>query len=310
VIAGQKEKLTGLDGFRPTGEVSGRPALHLDDLVVALRTVGPGGPARGFGCSIDVPAGAQERVNQVVYGRGRPSGGRSAVLARLPEAVGPQEVRIFGLPRDTRFAFVCVEADYLMKRQSLGLDPPPVPQVRYQFSRRQAFNRAWFKASHEPLLVSQDGHAYEIRGQGLSLDTTGAARGTAPASANAVLYAKRFTHFFPQMAKLVPAYADLWNLSDLGLLAALIRQDRLHTKASWDMRWALDASSYPLRPVSVPRTAEALANFQSGTYAVGGVYLSHAAHVAADHRETDTDGDLGRHRQRPEAGQWSHVQRP
>ncbi|GIT31646.1 MAG: hypothetical protein Ct9H300mP1_36920 [Planctomycetaceae bacterium] len=40
--------------------------------------------------------------------------------------MGPQEVRVFGVPADSRFACKLVAADYHLKRVAMGFDRPPV----------------------------------------------------------------------------------------------------------------------------------------------------------------------------------------
>lgn len=330
VIAGEAEPINAAGSYRPTGATTGRPVLQLDDLVTALRLMRPGRAAAPFGCTIDLPAGAQDAVRDTVYGSDRRTGDRAAVLDRLPDAVGPQLVKVFGIPADTRFAMVCLEADYIMKRQSIGVDPPHIPQVRYSTSGAFSYNRAWFKANYEPIGVDAVANAmsYEIRGQGVSLDTSGSEAGRAAAPANAVRYAEAFTKNFPTLARVVPAYADLANLADLALLASIIGHDRLDRRVGWDTSWLMRDGSggYAVASVPTPRTAETIANFRSRTYVVGGVLIQLDSMFGAQTGgvlQREAGGDvaggaaddgvrerLHHRRHRPASGAWFDVVKP
>jgi hypothetical protein len=286
VIAGPAEPIEAGFPGRPVGRRTGRPALQLDDLVVALRTCGPGREGTAFGCSIDADEAAQQRMSrkyeelkQVI--RDQPRKRREAYDA-IAAAAGPQPVRFVNLPDPTRLAFVCLEADYLLKRHSLGVDPSPVaqaPSVLKLVPRQMSVtDRSWFEALYEPLAVSEDGNAYEIRGQPLQVKSRRVVEGGADAEPHPICrdYAERLTKHWAALSEAVPAWADLSNLADLALLAALIGTDRLHERAGWDLAWIL--KDYPVAPVAVPTSVETMINFrEASTYLVvvsGGVNLS------------------------------------
>ena len=75
-------------------------------------------------CSLDPRAGAMaavERVMQDTAGSRLDSPReKDRMIRRLVDALGPQEVRIHGVPRDARVAHVMIDADYHMKRVSQG----------------------------------------------------------------------------------------------------------------------------------------------------------------------------------------------
>lgn len=268
VIAGPSEKLDMTNPRRPVGVRSGRPALQLDDLVTAIRLAGPDAKKRGFGCSIDMPDGAQEAVNRIMSG---PKTNRSKRLADLSDAVGPQTVRIINLAADTRFAATCVEADYALKRLTIGLDRSPVPSVRYPLGRGGAqFTRWWFAGTEAPALAADaTGTTFEITAPTLAVVTTPEAntRGKNPAAEQ---YAERFTAKIDEFAIAVPEIADLWNLTDLSLLAALIKSEKIDRKIGWDTG---AIRGYRVATVIAPKTADTLVNHASSTYAVGGVWV-------------------------------------
>ena len=117
VIAGPAEPFDSKIAYRPLGKISGRPVLHLDDIVTALRAFGPGKKPDRLGCDIEITKEIQERVATKVKSVGPTAqiiGARKA-CDQVAEAGGPQPVKYFGMDPETRFAFVCVEADYRLK---------------------------------------------------------------------------------------------------------------------------------------------------------------------------------------------------
>jgi hypothetical protein len=308
IIAGDVEPYDAVNGARPAGLITGRPLLQLDDLVVALRTVGPGNGNNAFGCSIDPPPGAMQKISDIIKDRANRRLAKSKKADLMVDTLGPQSVRFFGIASNTRAAYVCVEADYLLKRMAMGIDPPPLAAVRRPTQRdRLQFNGLWFTPNYQPLLVSEDGNAYEIRGQSLKLHARGSEKGNAPATTGTAAYAKLFTKYFPQIAKKSPAFADLWNITDLALLASLIGQDRLQQKANWDMNWILNVDGYPVAKTLVPRTADTMAKYRTGVYIVGGVGISFGKQADAIARQKDTSGQLDNTRLRPEDKDWLLV---
>ena len=62
-------------------------------------------------------------------------GQRNNQAARMKEALGPLEAKYFGVSPTTRFAFVCVEADYRMKEFTIGVKRLPVSRMRNYLAR-------------------------------------------------------------------------------------------------------------------------------------------------------------------------------
>ena len=266
VIAGPAEQWDAADPLRPRGTLTGRPVLQLDDLVVALRHIGPGSRTRVFGCTLVHDPAAVGRVAALQSKLGPvPSSRQKLVAQALQKAIGPLEAKFFGVPSDTRFAFVAVEADYLMKRLSLGLDRSPVRGLRSYLdmsSGGSMFNRFWFTANYEPLLVSEDGNEFEIRGQGLRILASDDPTKAGTANPAARKFADDFTRLLPRLEEAIPCFADLHSLADLAILAALIAEDRLHERIDWDLGWVLDPRGYQVAKRQAPGQAETLVNYQ------------------------------------------------
>lgn len=93
-----------------------------------------------------------------------------------------------------------------------------------------------------------------------------------------------------------PFIAELQNLADLSVLAALIHRDRLDEKVGWDASWLRreageNDAGFPMARMTVPKTADALANYTNGSIAAGGVVLSPAKIIAAS-PEKDVKGAM------------------
>lgn len=294
VIAGPAEPFTLKgDGMYAFGKRSGRPVLQLDDLVVALRTANSR-DGRVFGCRIDPNPKSMELSKEVMNKFARAP--RKERMDAMAKALGPQQVSVFGTQADTRLAFVCVAADYKLKRFALGLEPaanaPGVNVGNAVDNTRAAMNRFWFETGYEPLRVSADGNAYEIRGQRLQIKAGKFDFDPRGATEKAMEFARKMNARVPALAVAEPLVAELQNVADLSLLANLVRIDRLDRKAGWDAAWLLDESKFPVKKVPVPVTADTLVSATGGSLAAGGVRFAPAETVGRGPRENDDGGAL------------------
>ncbi len=261
--------------------------MQLDDLIVALRTAQSNGGAV-FGCALDPSPDSMRKAEAVERQYfNRPRAERMKALA---EAMGPQKVRLFGTRPDTRLAFMCVAADYELKRFALGLDHAPLPDmINAVDSSRSAANMFWFEANYEPLLVSAGGDAFELRGQRLRVKAGGFDFDPRGSTEKARKFAEHFTQNVPALAVAVPLFAELQNIADESLLGNLIRHDRLAERIGWGegYAWLLDEQACPVATVPVPRNADTLVSITNGSIVAGGVVLTLGPAVDAKARETD-----------------------
>ena len=87
--------------------------------------------------------------------------------------------RITGVPAETHLARVMVSSDYRMKRISMKLDPSPVDGLASFLDLMKSTRglstdvmpRWWLACNYEPLARSDDGLAWELRGQGVKVLT-------------------------------------------------------------------------------------------------------------------------------------------
>jgi hypothetical protein len=286
IVAGPAEPwIEDKDKLYAFGQRSGHPVMQLDDLISAFRTAKDGG-GRVFGCAID-PSPDSVTIAQRVA-RDMAGSSRTERMAALQGALGPQKVRIFGTQDDTRLAFMCVGADYELKRFGMGLHFAPVAGLGNAVDNtRSAANKFWFEPSYEPLLVSADGLSFGIRGQRLKVKAGGFDFDPRGATPKAIAWSGQFTREIPALCAAVPLFAELQNIADESLLANLVRHDRLDRKVGWDMSFVYDDSACPVARLAVPKTCDTLVSAVSGSLACGGVMLEMGPLVIEKSREPD-----------------------
>ena len=299
VIAGPAEPFAiSADGLYATGKLSRRPVLQLDDLVVALRTASDRN-GRAFGCRIDPDPKSVEISNDVMKQHAKAS--RKTRMDEMGKALGPQKVSVFGTQPDTRVALILVAADYQLKRFAMGLEPaagaPGVGIGHAVDNTRSAMNRFWYETSYEPLRVSADGNAFELRGQRVQVKAGAFSFDPRGATPKAMDFARKFTEKVPSLAVAEPLVAELQNVADLSLLASLVRHDRLDHRAGWDAGWLLDDSSYPVKKVPVAATADTLVAYNGGSIVAGGVMFKPLQVAGEGPRQADDGGALEQSRQ-------------
>ncbi len=307
VIAGPSEEFDATNNkTEPTGKVTGRPVMHLDDLIVALRS---GADARRgvFGCSIDPTPDALDRCNAIM--KDMAGATRAARMNAMKEVIGLQKVTMFGTPADSRMTYITVAADYKLKRMCLGLDPIPVPGVGSPVDNTKATgNRFWFEANYAPLLVSAHSDAYELRGPRLILKAGAFSFDEKGGTDTAKTFARNFTAKIPQLATVTPLYADLQNVADMSVVAALVRKDNLTREAGVDISWIMSDKNYQTARFPTAMTAETVVNYTNGSIVAGGVTLDPSKVVSSSNREEDQKETLKSAKARPAGDNWSKTQ--
>jgi hypothetical protein len=312
VIAGPAEPFDSKVPFRPLGLLTGRPVLQFEDLVVALRAFGPGKSPDILGCNIhitrEIAARVDKKFEEISPKLGNGLKPKDAA-EEMAEAGGEQPVEYLGIDPATRFAFVCVEADYRLKQLGLALIKCPVPQIKPYFmhlSRPERNHRFFLASQYEAILVSPEGDGFELRGPSLRVDT-GLLRlkGTegGEVSAAAKKYSQQCNEHFAELCRHLISWADLQNLGDLTLFAALAAREGLAGKAGWDTSWLLDQRSCPVTAYATPKSAKFLCNGRTASgmvlFTSGGVGLFPKEWI--DKRESDDKGALKDKSRRPES---------
>ena len=266
----------------PTGEVvdpkTHRPVLELDDLTLAIRFAASSDRNTSFiGCSIDPTRGGLKRYARYLK---RLSGSITAqripkLLNEMQLAMGPQEVRVFGVPADSRFACKLVAADYHLKRVAMGFDRPPVKglinyvdllaKANPSAVRRQ--HRFWFVAIHDGLSRSPDSRTWNFSGPCLAVRTASSGPDQddddRKASPIAERMATNLTSRFTDLARHIPVFADLENLVRLTVATEIALHAPLPASATrWRSRLLIEPERFRRRSSPAPRRVPSLASIR------------------------------------------------
>lgn len=277
VVAGPAGDWRTDDEGRIVGTQTGHPAMRLDDLVVVLRQAYSG--EGRFGCSITPLPEALARTKAFLEESAKtplkPSR-RNAWLQELQAAMGEQAIEYYGIDPQTRVARVLFEADYRMKLVGIGLEdgvrevpsyldmvrvpageaPPPLGVLRW-----------WFTLDYDSLVASPRRDAFEFHGQGVKvlsenelLTAEGQRVHTGESEPLNQQYARNFTRHFAELAVKYPVYAELQNVCNLALAAALIKAEDLPAQVGWHMTCFGDPQQYAVAVERAPQRVQTVIN--------------------------------------------------
>ena len=331
VLAGPAEGFAPDASGRMVGLTTGRPPLRLDDLLVALRW---GAEHRGqgeIGCSIDPDSGRLANLQAWLRQNSDPTP-RNVSLTRFEQMariLGRQHVSVFNVPLESHYARVLVEADYRMKLIALGKERPGVKGIRSHLSllapQGNSLQRWWFVPLYNPIGTDEDGLTFHLSGQRAQLmaqeewsDASGRRSSAATTRASTEKFAQLFTEHFQELADESPVFAELQNIFDLAVLAALIEREGLRQRLDWPMDLFLDPQRVPTDSYPPPRFVESLATTTPRSRVtlglIGGVTLSPAP-VLAQMQDRSRAADLRtlrkemlkpREGDRPRGPWWDH----
>ncbi|HEX6963341.1 MAG TPA: DUF1598 domain-containing protein [Lacipirellula sp.] len=292
VLAGPAEGWTVDDAGTAVGVNSGAAVIQFVDLVAALRTIDKLLAGEIISCSIDpTPAGLQRFARLM---RARPASPSAQLVRRMEQAVGPQAIKLTGLPPDSHFAHVLVAADWQMKRLAMGLAPSPVNGLPSHLellkasrarAPRNALPRWWIAFGREPVERDPEGLGWrlsppgvEVRTAAASLDADGRIAAEIESDPVAQQWADAMTTHYDELAIAQPVFAQLRGCMDLALVAAVLASGDLLTHVGLELPMLLDAARLELAPHPVPKTvashATALRRSREWIVAVsGGVEL-------------------------------------
>ena len=278
LIGGPAEAWQYNENGQPVGIESGRPVLQLDDLVTVLRTFSDSGQ-NAFECSIDPRQENVKRVKEYVAksnsrGSLRPKQ-VGAFVRTLGRLLGKQDVRVDGVPRNSRVSRVIVEADYRMKLIGTG-DVPGIgklasffellPESDQQNPPAMDALRWWLTMKYDAVLHSPDRDVFEIQGSSVlclseneMIEADGGRVQTGKASDTNRLFARLFTEHYAELARRDLVFADLQNVFDLALVAALIRHEGLDREIGWDRGIFAAHGPYAVQTFESPREAMTIA---------------------------------------------------
>lgn len=270
---------------------SGKPVLRLDDFVVILRHM-LGEQNAKFGCSID-PKQENLAATQAFLAESAkkplPAGraARQRWLEQVRATLGKQEIDVFGIDPRTRVGHVLVEADYRMKLIGMGLEEGTLGVESYLASINPKEGapalgvlRWWFTMNYDAIKASKQRDVFALEGQGVKvlsenemLAEAGKRVATGESDALNQQFARSFTKQFPELSAKYPIYAELKNLFDLALVAAIIKQEDLASRTNWHAMHFMDKDGYQVQIGAAPQEVDTIINHRmlNRTQIVAGV---------------------------------------
>lgn len=297
---------------------SGRPTLQLDDLIVLLRNATTGDAV--FGCSINPRnenlVKTKQFIEQSTKQPLKPGDReREAWVSKIRELVGVQDINVFGVDPRTRVARVIVEADYRMKLVGMGLEEGVPGVTSYLDALAQAQKnggaqpidvlRWWFTVNYDAVQATESHDAFEWTGQGVKvlsenelLTERGDRVHTGKSDELNSQFARSFTKHFSALAAKYPVYAELQNVFDLALVAAIIRAEDLGGQTGWHMTYFGNPEACPVELGYAPKEVESVVNHRvvNRTNVVlgvsGGVSVDVRGLVSSNRIQTNDYGKL------------------
>ncbi len=263
----------------PLSTRGSEPTLQLDDLVTVLRTFSAGGEGI-FGCSIN-PRQEGLRDLKAYVEQSQAKGPISSTSVRswvnqLQRKLGLQDVEIYGVPAASRVARVIVEADFRMKLIGIGKlnGGAEIPNYFDLMTSEQVADvssldalRWWLSLQCEAVLKSENNQAFQIHNSSVLcqsenqfVNAQGERIQTGQAEATNRLFAANFTEHFNKLAQQDPVFADLRNVFDLALVAALIQKEQLAETAGWDYGVFANGGLYQPAFYEAPTVVDSVVN--------------------------------------------------
>lgn len=298
------------------------PPLHLDDLVVAIRSVwmkyaqlkGNTYYYSAPGCSIDPDPKTVAKLFKIAEKDLSAREDMNKVLEAWNKICGePQQVRVLGVPFQSHFAAVTVQADYDMKRLVNGsvslniegfqsLTDMTLNEARKAMEANQrismplsCLDRFWFVAGDN--LYEERDDAVRIVKSEVKLMTeeefltkTGDVVGTGKASPLALEFSRNFTMKYKDISKQKLIYAELEALYRFVAVAKIIKFKDGLSRSGLQLDYFMNR--YPVRTISVPRTLPGLSHVKGlthrrdvpGGYEVAEIHLPTCGGVEVDIR--------------------------
>ena len=280
------------------GATSGHPVLQLDDLVTVLRAfTAEGGGV--IGCSIDPRPEGLKKINDFVT-RSNKRGSLSPAAVKnwtsqLGKALGRQDITIIGVPADSRVARVMVEADYKMKLIGIGLldagkHVPGIFALMTPAEQKDSSLDAlrWeLTMKYSSVLHSDSGNAFQLVGRAVLcqsenqlVNSRGERVSTGKTEGSNRTFARNFTEHYVELSRKDRVFAELQNVFDLALVAALLNRQGLAEQAGWQMGVFGNHGDFHPAVHPVPRTVDSVVNHR--VYNGRDVVVQVAGGVTAD----------------------------
>ena len=238
ILAGPGEAFKADAEGNIVGAKSGMPVIHLQDFLVAMRNADNARRDYGITVSIDPTQQGVENLQKMFA---KLNTFNPQLAGQAEKVMGPQDISLTGIPKDSRYARILVSADFKMKRLSMGLENTPVympsllemAKVKDTKFRKMA-PRFWMECDYQPVAVSDDGNVWQLRGQAVKtltdeqyFDKDGNKKAKGAENRLAQTWAASMTDNFDRLSKDQPVFRELRNLMDMSVVAAIIKKDNL-----------------------------------------------------------------------------------
>ncbi|TWT54417.1 hypothetical protein Pla22_20640 [Rubripirellula amarantea] len=250
---------------------TGLAAIRLDILATTILAARQQTP---FGCTIDPTTEglkAAAATAAKVASRELPIGKAADAMI---DAIGMQNIEVFGTPADSPLALMMVEADRHMKQLALGVHPMPGETSNYleivdeyiaQGVPNDLLLRLWFTASARSVRTDNDRIVFEMTGVPVKLSgqneraVADGARGNLTTDFRSEAFVKRFNQNWSDIRATYPIYAGLESVFQASSAAALAHQfaKSPHQQALLDSLASMASSSS--RYTRVPQQVETIA---------------------------------------------------
>ena len=275
ILAGPAEgwKVSG-DGSI-VGVSTNRPVIHLEDFLVAMRSVDAANQGSGISVSIDPTQEGTQRLTQFYAELSKRREFNPSMKGDIEQVMGDQQIRLTGVPQDSRFAHVLVAADYKMKRIAMGLEASPIKSlpsfldlaVKGKAKTVRMAPRFWMECNYQPLAKSENGHVWQLRGQGVKTlceETVVSRDGKQKVKPNrfATKWSDLMTKHFDELAAADATFGELRNVMDLSVVGALMKQQQMTQAVSLDIPGILGLTEVATTPAwTVPKTVPTQCSF-------------------------------------------------
>ena len=301
MIAGPAEGWQYNEAGIPVGVSSGVPTLQLDDLVTVMRIFSLSGE-KFFNCLIVPRKEGLQKLSAFVErsnsrGSLRPGAGVRNFANKCQEELGLQDTVFNGVPTDSRVARVILEADYRMKligigKLDAGVNIPSyfdllTPELIKQNPPRLDALRWWMTMKYDAVLHSPSRTVFEIQGPSVQCQSEnelvtkdGERIHTGQADPVNQMFAANFTEHYAELAQRDVVFADLKNIFDLSLVAALLHKEQLVANTERGYGIFAPGGEYQPAKYEPPRTVMSVVNHR--VYNGKDVIVQAAGGVRAD----------------------------
>ena len=257
------------------GASTNRPVIHLEDFLVAMRSVDAANRGTGISVSIDPTPQGVEQLSKLFAQLARRRDFSPSMQGEVERVMGDQQISLTGVPQDSRFAHVLVAADYKMKRIAMGLEASPIQAlpsfldlaVNGKAKLVRTSPRFWMECNYQPLAKSDNGQVWQLRGQGVKTlceETVVSRNGEKRIKPNrfASKWADLMTKHFDELAAADATFGELRNVMDLSVVGALMKQQQMMQTVSLEIPAILGLTEVATTPAwTVPKKVPTQCSF-------------------------------------------------